>query len=1019
MPEVTHLQDKDTLVEVAQYPDYAYWPFEKFNPPQSCVIDVFEQDANIGIAAATSAGKAQPDDSLILTPTGYTALKNISVGNFVVGADGSATIVNGVFPQGKKPVYKIRFDDDTETLCCNEHLWAVRTRSQKKRGKDYSVLSTEEIINSFEPKKFHVPIVEPVKFCGSSDPLSQEGLHPYLLGILLGDGGIKYGTKVSNEDENILQKIDKLLPDNCRLIHESKVDYRISATSVPYNPVARELDLMGLLGKCASDKFIPYSYLFSSIDCRRELLRGLMDSDGGGYSNRSPTFEITSRELAEGMAHLIRSFGGWTRIREKSESKYTYKGEIRCGKPVYRMTVILPFNPFGVSKKASLWSARKRDKLRSIVSIESAGEKLCRCIKVRNSDGLYLTNDCIVTHNTVCAEMYIAHENRVRGGKAMYLGTHKALVQEKLNDWTDFDHHFSDLNISICSGDYQLTDARKKELAAADIICMTSEMLASRCRNFKSEKNNFLLDLGTLVVDESHLLTVPGRGDHLEVALMKITEINPDLRIVLLSATMPNVVEICEWISFNLNNKDTYYLNSQYRPVPLDVHYPMYYDQGRYDTVERNKVASALDVIGDHPDDKFLIFAHTKRTGEIMKRELSRIGVPTDFHNANLTKAKRTKIEGDFCNPKRNLRCLIATSTLAWGMNLPARRVIVLGVHRGLSEVDTYDVMQMVGRAGRPKYDKKGDAYILLPQTDVRKQKGRITNPTPITSQLLEHHKILAFHLVSEIHQRTVKTLPDIHEWYSRSLASYQSHDLDYKVDDTLEALMKCGAVVKSDEGVYDVTSVGKIASMFYYSPFDVADLKRNFKGLFDRDKQDDDYWLSMALGNTDTNRTNIVTRADKAAMEEYYRKIEGMSRTRPKPFMEAAIKGGFAYHCLLTGNIPPALYSFAFGLKADFDRLIQVLNVIDSFTGQWEMKEWFETLSRRVVYGVKPELMPLVEIAEIGKVRAEILYEKNIRSAQDILDDPQFARAVLNVKPAIFDKIAESAQALAWKGML
>jgi replicative superfamily II helicase len=364
---------------------------------------------------------------------------------------------------------------------------------------------------------------------------------------------------------------------------------------------------------------------------------------------------------------------------------------------------------------------------------------------------------------TVCAEMYMAHEIRTRGGKAMYLGTHKALVQEKLNDWTDFDHHFSDLNISICSGDYQLTDARKKELAKADIICMTSEMLASRCRNFKSEKNNFLLDLGTLVVDESHLLTVPGRGDHLEVALMKITEINPNIRIVLLSATMPNVVEICEWLSFNLNGKDTYYLNSQYRPCPLDLHYPMYYDQNRrYDANEASKVDSALDIVKEYPDDKFLIFAHTKRTGESMKSALKKRKIQAEFHNANCSKAKRTQIETDFCNPKKELRCVIATSTLAWGMNLPARRVIVLGVHRGLTEVDTYDIAQMVGRAGRPKFDKKGDAYILLPQTDVRSQKNRITNPVPITSQLLEHHKILAFHLVSEIHQRTVKTLEDI-----------------------------------------------------------------------------------------------------------------------------------------------------------------------------------------------------------------------------------------------------------------
>jgi replicative superfamily II helicase len=153
--------------------------------------------------------------------------------------------------------------------------------------------------------------------------------------------------------------------------------------------------------------------------------------------------------------------------------------------------------------------------------------------------------------------MFLSHEIRVRGGKGMYLAPLKALAQEKIDDWTpdkdveDLKHHFNDLKISICTGDYRLTHARKQELEESNLVLMTSEMLNSRCRNFKSEQNNCLCDIGTIVVDEAHLLTVPNRGDKLEVGLMKLSQIAPNCRMVLLSATMPNVDQISEWVSYS------------------------------------------------------------------------------------------------------------------------------------------------------------------------------------------------------------------------------------------------------------------------------------------------------------------------------------------------------------------------------------------------------------------------------------------------------------------------------------
>jgi superfamily II DNA/RNA helicase len=410
---------------------------------------------------------------------------------------------------------------------------------------------------------------------------------------------------------------------------------------------------------------------------------------------------------------------------------------------------------------------------------------------------------------TTVAEMVLSHEMRVRGGKGLYLVPMRALAQEKIDEWTDPNHHFNDKKISICTGDYRLTRERAKELAEADLIIMTSEMLNHRARNYKAEQNNWLKDVGSCVIDELHLLTVPGRGPHLEVGLMKFTEINPKVRLTGLSATMPNVEDIAEWISYSLTKKDTFCLRSKFRPCPLNIHFETYYDgYKRYDDVEAEKVAKALDIIEYYENDKFLVFAHTKRTGELMKNSLRLAGIKAEFHNAGLEKKDRVALENRFRKDKEP-RVVVATPTLAWGCNLPARRVIVLGVHRGLDEVETYNITQMVGRSGRVGLDPQGDAYILLPESKLDYHKSRLKSPQKIESQLLsktgEHHKELAFHLVSEIHHGGIKDMDDVRHWYKRSLAYFQDNELDETVaDKTIELLRNCGAIrVKS--GVYDV----------------------------------------------------------------------------------------------------------------------------------------------------------------------------------------------------------------------
>lgn len=633
-----------------------------------------------------------------------------------------------------------------------------------------------------------------------------------------------------------------------------------------------------------------------------------------------------------------------------------------------------------------------------------------RCMEFYDKDTNGLIAASTSAGKTVVAEMFISSEVRKRGGKGMFLAPLRALGREKYVEWTDKNHHFGDLKTSICTGDYRLTPNRIKELDDADIIIMTSEMLNHRSRNVKAEKSKFLKETGTLIIDESHLLTVPGRGDHLEAGLMKFTQLNPKARIVLLSATMPNVEEIADWVSYSLTKNNTFLLKSKYRPVPLSIHYEIYDDsEKRYDLVEDQKVEKALEIVEDYPDDKFLIFAHTKKTGELMKQALKEIGVESHFHNADLESDARSDLEDRFKNDP-NLKVIIATSTLAWGLNLPARRVIILGIHRGLSEVETYDITQMIGRSGRLGIDPMGDAYILIPESRAKEVKTRLSQPTRIESQLLnkvgDKHKVLAFHLVSEIVNKSVQTTEDVENWYKRTLAYFQNKILgEDVVDDTLELLQKCGAIQKEGD-LWVAKPIGKVSSMFYFSPFDVSDLYFNFKNLFEKNQEDNEYLLAMALANIDSQKSNIVSKLEKDEMSLFANRLRAIP-SAPKFVNDAAIKSGFCYFNLLNGNPSQACSNLQRNLQFDYNRVSQVLLSLDSLAGRWGRESWFKNLEGRISYGVPVHLVDLCSLSGIAKVRANKLYNAGLKTAKEVLStDREKLKKILNMKDETLDKI-------------
>lgn len=635
-----------------------------------------------------------------------------------------------------------------------------------------------------------------------------------------------------------------------------------------------------------------------------------------------------------------------------------------------------------------------------------------RIIEFHDKNANFLISAPTSCGKTCVAEVLLSFELRVNKKKGMYIAPLKALAQEKYDDWTSENHHFSDLNVSICTGDFLLTAKRKKELEKADIIIMSNEMLNNRLRNYKSEKSEFLTEVGTLVMDEFQIISSLNRGSHIESGLMKFAKINQKSRIVLLSATVPNSEEIGKWIC-SLTNKNTYLLESSYRPCPLSLHYEKYYNLvNSYEENEQQKVYSALQIIESYVDDKFLVFVHTKKTGDLMLKTLRKAGIECELHNADVEKSKRNKVEKRFREDPK-LRVVVATSTLAIGCNFPARRVIVVGVHRGLSEVSSNDIQQFCGRAGRPQYDDCGDAYILLPETEIGHYVQKLQKLQKIQSQMLgekDDFKTLAFHLVSEIYYEEVKTREDIYSWFENTLAFFQSQELpEHIVDKVVDSLLKCNAIYE-ENGIFSITSLGKISSLFYYSPFDVYDFYKNFTKLFEENNENNDYWLAYSLGNVDSHKNDIVSNAEKEELYKFREKL-GLNLSGNGYFKDSILKTSYCYFCLLKGIPSQNLASLVNNFRIDLGRLKEVLVIIDKMKAKWGREKFFNEIYLRCQYGVESNLLDLVKLDGVGKVKARRLWDHGLTSLNLVAVNLVKVIQALGCSKEVAEKIVEDAR--------
>jgi len=317
---------------------------------------------------------------------------------------------------------------------------------------------------------------------------------------------------------------------------------------------------------------------------------------------------------------------------------------------------------------------------------------------------------------TICGEFLMDWVmEQVNGSelrKIIYTSPLKSLSTEKFMDWQK---RFPNRKIIMLTGDTLYSTTKRKEQMEecneADIIICTTELLDSCTRRGITEKYDWIRRTGLLIVDESHILAT-SRGHAVETGIMRFTRINPNARVLFLSATMPNVGELGNWLTL-LNGKETTVIYNTWRPVVLQMHYeeyPIKYNcQGWEDywASQEEKRSLAVQIVMSKPDEKFLVFCHDKRTGRDIVRRLAEVKQEAFFHNADLNLSERLDVESKFQDRSNGIRVLVSTSTLAWGRNLPARNVVIVGIHRGINKVDELDIIQMAGRSGRyfiPKY---------------------------------------------------------------------------------------------------------------------------------------------------------------------------------------------------------------------------------------------------------------------------------------------------------------------------
>ena len=645
------------------------------------------------------------------------------------------------------------------------------------------------------------------------------------------------------------------------------------------------------------------------------------------------------------------------------------------------------------------------------------------------------------------------------GKKGIFLVPLRALAWEKVNELKDICRNIlNGAKIGVSVGDYD----KIKGLSKYDIIVATSERADSLIRHNPS----WLTEVGCLVSDEIHLINDSNRGPTLEVTLSKFREINPNIQIIGLSATVSNSKEVANWLDATL-------VESDFRPVPLKKGICIAKEiEWEESEIRRLEIEGAEGITLDNLPDQCLVFVSTRRSAEAQAKRLGmligkrltsdeikilkeyteelRFGADevtsvdanltkliengVAYHHAGLTNRQRQIIEKAFREKK--IKALCATPTLAAGVNLPAKRVIIRDLTRWDSSfqsnqpLSVLEVQQMLGRAGRPGFDVDGEGVLIAKDND---QKAHFIEnyfygeTEPVLSRL-GSEPALRTHLLSLIASGTIKTKEEMHKFLEKTLFGAQGElwRTQHRINKVLDFLEKedliqikgriDGEFIPANAHLQEKlspTAFGRKVSQLYIDPLSGVIIRRSLESEVDANP--------LGLLHTIARTPDIYSLyVRKNEMETYLTHLMQMEADLmlPPPVEHTELE-------FYLWDLKTALLLMDWIEETPEEHLIKRYSTTPGDihakveTAGWilyAMSELSELLAPkttkmvveleiRISNGVRKELLPLLEIESIGRVRARALFNAGFTSQKSIREAKP---SELSGIPGIGSKLAE-----------
>ncbi|HUT80145.1 MAG TPA: ATP-dependent DNA helicase [Candidatus Bathyarchaeia archaeon] len=658
---------------------------------------------------------------------------------------------------------------------------------------------------------------------------------------------------------------------------------------------------------------------------------------------------------------------------------------------------------------------------------------------------------------TLVAELAMLKAILLRGGKALYLVPLKALATEKFDDFKEFEA----LGIKIVqsTGDFDSSDYH---LSKYDLIICTNEKVDSLLRH----DTKWIRDLQIIVSDEIHLIDDASRGPTLEVVLARLKKMLPYTQILALSATIYNADEIAEWLDAEL-------VLSEWRPVKLTegVYFEgkINYPDGSQKSVpvidvKNAEVNLAYDTVKNQ--GQILVFANTRassqaaaeRIGQTMSKLLTinerqqlealadqmlAVGEKTSlgerlvkcirkgaaFHHAGLNPDHRKLVENYF---KQNLiKCICATPTLAAGVNLPARRVVIMSLSRyevgiGNQPIKVLEYKQQAGRAGRPKYDSEGEAVIIAKKNfDIAKfMENYCLGESEIIYSKLASESALRTHILAAVAIGYVENLRDLAQFIRETFYGHQN-DLgttEIQVKKVLKFLINEG-MMENDEASLSATEFGRRVSQLYIDPLSAVIIRDGLKKAEELNEILPEVAYFHLIAATPDLRNLYLRQKDQNELQKYlmdytdkflidipeqwdpdyeYFLMQLKSALLLKQWIEEKPEDAIILHfnvgsgdiLYLTDNAKWLLYA-----SSEIGKLFRLKSI----------QKPINELHIRVSHGIKRELVQLVKLKGIGRVRARMLFNSGFKSIASLRKaDPRELARIPTLGPEIVRQIKE-----------